>query len=320
MNKIVEQIERLYEANEQTVKSAIAWDDDEKCEVSLLLSNKCLYVYNNVAFNNEVRYILLSNIRNIQLHNERYRINLKTNGHQTLFPSKDDSSNLKKLIDILMVHNIPLIDLDMAKKKIVSIIIKITILLIIIITSSLSVIGYKHFEKIISSPSADERRMQKEDVKKKKEAYTKKATQQIGFYKNFLIRLNVYRDYLVNINDILDKIDISDKDFDWNSLTLTMNDKTSEFMQLKIQSDDMVDYGIHINKKKNFLRDDTSKINSDIESLINKIQQNTLKRFDDITSLISLKNQCAEIIKHIDNLIKDINNETNLIEQSVSDD
>ena len=292
MNKIVEQIERLYEANEQTVKSAIAWDDDEKCEVSLLLSNKCLYVYNNVAFNNEVRYILLSNIRNIQLHNERYRINLKTNGHQTLFPSKDDSSNLKKLIDILMVHNIPLIDLDMAKKKIVSIIIKITILLIIIITSSLSVIGYKHFEKIISSPSADERRMQKEDVKKKKEAYTKKATQQIGFY----------------------------KDFDWDSLTLTMNDKTSEFMQLKIQSDDMVDYGIHINKKKNFLRDDTSKINSDIESLINKIQQNTLKRFDDITSLISLKNQCAEIIKHIDNLIKDINNETNLIEQSVSDD
>lgn len=320
MNKIVQQIEQQYKHDEQTIHTTIAWDDEEKCEISLLLSNLTLYIYRNIAFNRDVRYYPTSEIRNIEIKKNKYRLNFKNKEHLILLPIEEHISSFKKLLDILVLHGIAITDFDTSKRNAISIFNKVLILGIIVAISSLTVFGYKFFIVKVSGPSVEEQRLQREETKKKKATYIKKASQQKIFNTNFITRLEVYRVNIDKLYDALALIDISDKDLDWELQTQTINDITGEFIQIKIENDDMVDFGIHINKKKNYLRDETSNINYKIESLNDKIQQNLLTRFEDITTLISVKNQCTDISKLISDLIKDINNENNLIEQSISDD
>lgn len=327
MLNITETLKESFIDDEVLIDECQMFFEEENCEYKMYLSSKRLFLYKKLPDNENIEYFLLNTITSLKKIEDTLIIG-GIREYDAHFSYLSETDDIKSFIEKLSYLTIPLIEekvkikaeqekkINQKKtKKILSIILS---LILIGGLSAGGVYGVVYF--------SEQQKIKEEQIRKEAEqariASLNKSIQdsenQIKFMDNYKDRIDVYCDFLNNIEKEISGIDISSKKTNWKTLSNTFNQYKGKYEEIKIKEEDMKDYDIVINKKKGYIQNTTIIANQNIETVLRSIQENIPNKFsNDPTLLPTSKSICEDTLTLLKDLKKDMKQESELIDKNI---
>lgn len=327
MLNITETLKESFIDDEVLIDECQMFFEEENCEYKMYLSSKRLFLYKKLPDNENIEYFLLNTITSLKKIEDTLIIG-GIREYDAHFSYLSETDDIKSFIEKLSYLTIPLIEekvkikaeqekkINQKKtKKILSIILS---LILIGGLSAGGVYGVVYF--------SEQQKIKEEQIRKEAEqariASLNKSIQdsenQIKFMDNYKDRIDVYCDFLNNIEKEISGIDISSKKTNWKTLSNTFSQYKGKYEEIKIKEEDMKDYDIVINKKKGYIQNTTIIANQNIETVLRSIQENIPNKFsNDPTLLPTSKSICEDTLTLLKDLKKDMKQESELIDKNI---
>ena len=290
----------------------------------LYLTNQRLFLFDNVIDNDKIEFFNLIGFTKIEKFENRIIIDI--NGKEPLILTfLDETEFVQAFLIKLETLTTPIIRSNIEKserikedrklKKTRRVLVSILILVVIGVVAFGSTVAYRSYVISQEEATKEEQFVKKEERQKEIKKSISKIKKQIIFGKGYKKRLETYATYLKDLNTTIGTIDISDKTTNWNELNKTINEKSISFKEIKISNEDMLDYGIYINQKKNYIHSKSKIINQNIEDILKNMIEGIEDKFTESTSvmMITIKETGEDTLQLISKLKDLIDTEKELL-------
>ena len=327
MLNITETLKESFVDDEVLIDECQMFFEEENCEYKLYLSSKRLFLYKKLPDNEDIEYFLLNSITSLKKIEDTLVIG-GIRDSESHFSYLTETFAIESFIEKLSHLTTPLIE-EIAQKKIrqEKEVNQKKIKKILSIVLSLLLIGGMSAGGVYSIVYfTEQQKIKEEEARIKKEqsriAAINKLIQdsenQIKFMESYEDRVNVYCDFLSDIEKEISRIDISSKKTNWKTLLNDFNQYSNKYKEIKISEEEIKDYNIAINKKEGYIQNATIIANQNIETILKSISENIPNKFSKDPALLpTTKNICKDTKILLDELKKDMQKESELIEKSI---